>query len=110
MKKTNEPDRRVHTVTWSAGPGCHGGCGVFIDVKDGKLVKMEGDPDHPYNSGRLCPRALTIKDYIYHPDRLQNPLKRAGKRGENKWEKISWDEAYDLIEGRMEDIREKHGA
>lgn len=110
MKNNTEADKIVRTVTWSAGPGCHGGCGVFMHVKDGKLIKMEGNPDHPYNNGRLCPRALTIKEFIYHPDRLRTPLKRTGKRGENKWEKISWEEAYDLVEHRMGQIRDDHGA
>jgi anaerobic selenocysteine-containing dehydrogenase len=71
---------------------------------------MEGNPDHPYNNGRLCPRALAITEFIYHPDRLRSPLKRIGKRGENKWEKISWEEAYELIENRMGQIRDEHGA
>jgi anaerobic selenocysteine-containing dehydrogenase len=110
MKNNAEADKIVKTVTWSAGPGCHGGCGVFMHIKDGKLIKMEGNPDHPYNNGRLCPRALTINEFIYHPDRLRSPLKRIGKRGENKWEKISWEEAYDLIEHRMGRIRDDHGA
>ncbi|MGD8985119.1 MAG: molybdopterin-dependent oxidoreductase [Desulfobacteraceae bacterium] len=110
MKNNAEADKIVKTVTWSAGPGCHGGCGVFMHIKDGKLIKMEGNPDHPYNNGRLCPRALAIKEFIYHPDRLRSPLKRAGERGENKWEKISWEEAYDLIEHRMGQIRDDHGA
>ena len=74
-------EKIIRTITWSAGPGCHGGCGVFLHVKDGKLIKMEGNPDHPYNNGRLCPRALAIKDYIYHPDRLRSPLKRIGEAG-----------------------------
>jgi len=110
MNKNTEADKIVRTVTWSAGPGCHGGCGVFMHVKDGKLIKMEGNPDHPYNNGRLCPRALTIKEFIYHPDRLRSPLKRVGKRGENQWEKISWEEAYELIEKKMKGIRDEHGA
>ncbi len=99
----------VHSTTWSAGPGCHGGCGVFLYVKDGKLERIEGDPDHPYNQGSLCPRALALKEYIYHPQRLTHPMRRVGKRGENNWEKISWDEAYDFIESRLKGIKEKYG-
>ena len=99
----------VRTTTWSAGPGCHGGCGVLAHIRDGKLVKLEGDPDHPWNQGRLCARALAMTQYVDHPDRLRYPLKRAGKRGENKWERISWDEAFDLIEKRMKAIRSAYG-
>ncbi|MDP6682881.1 MAG: molybdopterin-dependent oxidoreductase [Desulfobacterales bacterium] len=110
MKENNVADEIIRTVTWSAGPGCHGGCGVFMHVKDGKLMKMEGNPDHPYNNGRLCPRALAIKEFIYHPDRLRSPLKRIGKRGEDKWQKISWEDAYDLIENKMNKIKDEFGA
>lgn len=97
------------TTTWSPGPGCHGGCGVLAHVKDGKLLKIEGDPDHSMNQGRLCARALSMTQYIDHPDRLRYPVKRAGKRGENKWERISWEEAFDLIERKMKKIRKEYG-
>lgn len=99
----------IRTTTWSAGPGCHGTCGVLAYVRDGKLVKVEGDPDHPWNQGRLCSRCLAITQYVYHPDRLTHPLKRVGQRGEGKWQEISWEEAFDLIEQRMNKIREEFG-
>jgi anaerobic selenocysteine-containing dehydrogenase len=98
------------TVTWSAGPGCHGGCGQKLYVKDGRLIKVEGDEDHPWNQGRSCPRVLAMTQYTYHPDRITYPLKRAGKRGEGKFERISWDEAFDTCENRMKEIRDKYGA
>lgn len=101
--------RIVKTTTWSPGPGCHGGCGVLAHIKDGKLVKIEGDPDHPMNHGRLCARALAMTQYVDHPDRLRYPVKRVGKRGENKWQRITWEEALDLIEERMNRIKEEYG-
>jgi len=101
--------RIVRTTTWSAGPGCHGGCGVLAHIKDGKLVKIEGDPEHPMNRGRLCSRCLAMTQYADHPTRLRTPLRRVGERGEGKWEEISWDEAYDLIEEKMGAIREEYG-
>ena len=76
----------VSMGAWSAGPGCHGGCGVKVHIKDGKLIKIEGDENHPYHQGRLCPRALALTQYVYHPDRLKYPLKRVGERGEGKWQ------------------------
>jgi anaerobic selenocysteine-containing dehydrogenase len=76
---------------------------------DGKLVKLEGNPDHPWNQGRLCARALAMTQYVEHPKRLRHPLKRVGKRGEGHWEEISWDEAFDLIEKKMKAIREDYG-
>ena len=110
MAKGEETEKIVRTTTWSAGPGCHGGCGTKLHIKDGKLVGVEGDENHPWNQGRLCPRALAMTQYIYHPDRIKYPMKRAGERGEGKWERISWDEAYDTIERRLKDIRHKYGA
>ena len=68
------------TVVWSAGAGCHGNCGQKLHVKDGELIKTEGDEDHPWNHGRACPRVLALKQYMYHPDRITHPLKRVGER------------------------------
>ncbi|HJN85757.1 MAG: molybdopterin-dependent oxidoreductase [Dehalococcoidia bacterium] len=99
----------VRSVTWSAGPGCHGGCGVLLDVGNGRLEGIEGDPEHPYNRGSLCPRALTMQEYTYHPDRLLHPLRRVGKRGEDRWERVSWDEVFDELERRMAAVKERHG-
>ncbi|MCL1846930.1 MAG: molybdopterin-dependent oxidoreductase [Coriobacteriia bacterium] len=93
------------------GPGCHDGCGVLMYTdKDGKLVKVEGDPLNTYNQGRLCIRCLALKDVVNHPDRLHYPLKRAGERGENKWERISWDEAIATIAEKFNAIKAEFGA
>jgi anaerobic selenocysteine-containing dehydrogenase len=97
------------TVSWSAGPGCHGNCGQLLYVKDGKVVRVEGDEAHPWNQGRSCPRALAMTQYMYHPDRVTQPLKRVGARGEGKFEPISWDEAFDLCEKRLREIRDQYG-
>jgi len=109
MKKENNEVRIVKTTTWSAGPGCHGGCGVLAHIRNGKLIKIEGDPDHPWNQGRLCARALAMTQYIDHRDRLKTPLKRTGPRGKDKFEKISWEEAFDIIERKMKKIRDESG-
>lgn len=71
---------------------CYAGCGILIHVENGKPVKIEGDPDSPVNRGLLCEKALASLEYLYHPGRLQYPLKRKGNRGEGKWQRISWDE------------------
>ena len=104
-----------YTVTrgsaWT-GPGCHLGCGVLLYTdEDGKLVKVEGDPENPYNGGRLCVRCLDLPEVTNHPDRLLYPMKRAREdRGKDKWERISWDEAVDLVAGKLIEIRDKYGA
>ena len=99
----------VRSTAWS-GPGCHNGCGVLLYTRDGKLVKVEGDPEHALSQGRLCPRCLAMTEVIYHPDRLKYPLKRAGKRGEDKWQRITWDEALDTIAGKFNEIKRDYGA
>lgn len=102
-----------YTVTRSTqwtGPGCHNGCGLLFYTKDDKLEKIEGDPNNPYNSGRLCMRCLNLMESMYHEDRLKWPLKRVGERGENKWERISWDEALDIIEVNVRKIQKEYGS
>ena len=99
----------TRTTAWS-GPGCHDGCGVLYYTKDGKLEKVEGDPDCPFNQGTLCMRCLEMPEAVNHPDRPTGPLKRAGERGENKWESVTWDEAYDIIEEKVRAIWKDYGA
>ena len=104
-----------YTVTrgsaWS-GPGCHLGCGVLLYTdKDDKLVKVEGDPENPFTQGRLCVRCLDMPEVVNHKDRLTYPMKRAREdRGKDKWERISWEEAYDIAETQLNAIKEKYGA
>jgi len=99
-----------HTTAWSAGPGCHGGCGQKLFVENGRMVRIEGDETHPWAQGRSCPRVLAMTQYMYHPDRITRPLKRVGARGEGKFEPISWDEAFAICEQRLLQIRAAHGA
>ncbi len=101
--------RIVKAGAWSGGPGCHGGCGLKLHIQNEKLIKVEGDEEHPFMQGRLCPRALALTQYAYHPNRLTHPLKRIGARGEGKWAKISWDEALDTCEHKLREIRDKYG-
>jgi anaerobic selenocysteine-containing dehydrogenase len=89
--------------------GCHGGCGVYVYVKDGKVAKIQGDPDHPINHGTLCSKGLAAAQLIYHPDRLTYPVKRIGPKGSGKWERITWDEALDTIAERILNYKEKFG-
>ena len=104
-----------YTVTrgnaWS-GPGCHLGCAVLLYTdKDGKLVKVEGDPESQYTQGRLCVRCLALPEVTNSPLRLTYPMKRArADRGKDKFERISWDEAFDTIEKNFNAIKEEYGA
>jgi anaerobic selenocysteine-containing dehydrogenase len=98
------------TTQWTA-PGCHDGCGILAYVdKDGKLAKVEGDPANGYNRGALCMRCLDLVEAMYAKDRLKYPMKRAREdRGKNTWERISWEEAYDLLEEKVHYFQETYG-
>ncbi|MBP2644471.1 MAG: Acetylene hydratase, partial [Firmicutes bacterium] len=100
----------VRTCGWSP-PGDHPvGCGMKLFIKDGKLVKVEGDPEHPISQGRLCVRCLSLPEYVHHPQRITYPMKRVGARGEDKWQRISWDEAWDIIVEKTNEIKKNYGA
>jgi anaerobic selenocysteine-containing dehydrogenase len=88
---------------------CHGGCGALVYVEDGKAIKIEGDPESPITKGTMCAKGLASLQQLYHPDRLKYPLKRVGKRGEGKWERITWDEALRTIADKMNEAKEIYG-
>ncbi len=88
---------------------CHGGCGVIAHVKDGKVIKVEGDPDSPISHGTLCSKGLAITQLAYHPDRILYPMKRVGAKGEGKWERISWDEALNTIVEKFKKVIAEYG-
>jgi anaerobic selenocysteine-containing dehydrogenase len=89
---------------------CYRLCGVLVHSRDGKVTKVEGDPDCPVNMGKLCIKGEAAVERLYHPNRLKYPLKRAGSKGEGKWQRISWDEALDTIAGAMNRAKERYGA
>ena len=99
----------TRTTMWS-GPGCHSGCQIIFYTDDeGHLVKTEGDPNSPFTGGRLCMRCLELPQLTNSERRLKWPVKRVGERGEGKWQRISWDEAYDMIVEKVKGIQEKFG-
>lgn len=89
--------------------GCHGGCMHILTVEDGKLVGIRPDPDGPLNHGHACAKGISIIEQTYHPDRLMYPMRRVGERGSGKWERITWDEAYDEIAERFGGLIERYG-
>lgn len=90
---------------------CNTTCEIIAyENKDtGKIERIEGDPEAPATKGILCSKGLTATDLIYNPERLTHPLIRIGKRGENKWKKISWEEAIETISSKIEHIKTKDG-
>src|SRR5215831_3607791 len=114
-------DRLVAGIaTWkpSICPLCSAGCGLTVRVMEGDAEvirngqhgvtkmglakKLEGDPQHSINQGKLCTRGQAAAEVTYHPDRLGHPLKRSGARGEGKFEEISWDQAITELTGKLD--------
>ncbi len=85
------------------------GCGVWCQVKDGKMVGIEGMKESPRNLGKLCPRAFASMQWVYSPQRLKYPLRRSGKKGEGRFEKITWDEAINIIAEKLQEQKAKYG-
>lgn len=79
-------------------------------VKQGKIVKVKGDPNHPLTQGFLCSKAERYIDYVYGKDRILYPHKRDGKKGEGKFKRISWDEAYSIVTKNLKHIEKQYGA
>jgi len=85
-------------------------CGVLARVRDGRVVKLDGNPDHPHSRGKLCARGQSGLMTTYDPDRVLQPLIRVGERGGGTFRKASWEEALDLTAEKMLEIRQMHGA
>lgn len=109
MKRNFDFEQEGIQVKKSCCYFCHQNCGVLAYVKDDKVLAIEGDPDFPTNTGGLCCRGNIALLHLDHPDRVNYPLKRIGKRGEGKWETISWDQAMDEIAAKLAQIREEYG-
>lgn len=88
----------------------HGGCGLIVSVEDGIITKIKPDPRGWLNQGYACPKGLNAHHRLYHPHRLNRPLRRKGLRGAGQWETISWDEALGEIAARLDAIRQRDGA
>jgi anaerobic selenocysteine-containing dehydrogenase len=88
----------------------HGGCALLVGVKDNRIVRIKGDPDGFLNRGYLCAKAIASPQKLTHPDRLRHPVRRTGKRGDGKWEEISWQDALDEIADNFNRIKERYGA
>ena len=79
---------------------------MLVTVKNGRAVRVAGDPDHPFTNGFLCSKVNRYVERTYHGDRLLFPMRRVGRKGEGRFERISWDAALDEIAERLTAIRE----
>jgi len=94
---------------------CPDACGVLITVEDGRATKIQGDPNHPMTRGFLCAKVAKYLDRVYSPDRVLYPMRRiaakgtASTKGDEVWQRITWDEALDEIAKRSRAIIAEFG-
>ncbi|VFS58040.1 Dimethyl sulfoxide reductase DmsA precursor [Kluyvera cryocrescens] len=109
------PATAAERITWSACTvNCGSRCPLRMHVVDGEIKYVEtdntGDDDYEgLHQVRACLRGRSMRRRVYNPDRLKYPMKRVGKRGEGKFERISWDEAFDLITDNMKRLIKDYG-
>jgi anaerobic selenocysteine-containing dehydrogenase len=83
---------------------CPDTCAMRVTVESGRAIKVTGDPDHPPTQGVLCTKVSRYADRVHHASRLTTPMKRVGKKGEGRFEPITWDEAFALAAAKLSDI------
>ncbi|WP_347941223.1 molybdopterin oxidoreductase family protein [Peribacillus simplex] len=103
----NQPDGVFPSV---CALDCPDQCGLLLHKKDGKIIKVQGDPDHPVTKGNICNKVRNMTARLYDPNRLKQPLKRIGPKGEGNFAPISWEEAIDTITSKWKDLIEMHGS
>ena len=111
MKNENigHADSEVKIVRTTSTFDCGGRCPLRLHVKSNRILRIEGDDAAEPEQLRTCLRCRALRQYVHHPSRLMYPQKRVGKRGEGKFERISWDEAYDILTGQLKHVKETYG-
>jgi len=92
------------TVRGACPHDCPDTCAMKITVEAGRVVKVQGDPDHPTTHGALCTKVSRYPERTYHAERVLHPQRRVGAKGEGRFERIGWDEAFDTIATRLQAI------
>lgn len=88
---------------------CPDQCGLLVHKENGKIIKIEGDPNHPVTQGNICNKVRNMTHRIYDHERLQYPLKRVGPKGEGRFEQISWEEAIETIAKKWKSLIQTDG-
>ncbi|HEX3270106.1 MAG TPA: molybdopterin oxidoreductase family protein [Ktedonobacterales bacterium] len=111
MSTTTSTSKRI-VVRGACPHDCPDTCATLteVDSATGRAVKFSADPDHPITQGWLCAKVRPYLEHVYHPDRLQYPLRRVGPKGSGEWERITWDEAIAEIASRWQAIIAEYGA
>ena len=88
---------------------CPDACGIVATLEDGVITRIDGDPDHPHTRGFLCKKVRSYHHRVQSDDRVLHPQKRVGPKGDGRFERISWDEAWSIMVERLTAIREEFG-
>jgi anaerobic selenocysteine-containing dehydrogenase len=89
---------------------CEAICGLKIEVDNGKIVSIKGDPDDPLSRGHICPKAVALQDIQMDPDRLRQPMRRLRDQGDgSEWEAISWDAAFKIVAEGLVSTQQRRG-
>jgi anaerobic selenocysteine-containing dehydrogenase len=99
----------VKSVRVVCAHDCPDMCSLIAHVEDGKVVRIQGDPDHPYTAGFACGKVNRDTDNVNSPERVLTPLKRIGRKGAGQFQPLSWDEALDEIAAKWKAIIKESG-
>jgi len=105
----NQTDGDVKIVRTTSTFDCGGRCPLKLYIKDNRILRVEGDDIAEPDQLRTCLRCRALRQYVHHPQRLMYPQKRIGERGEGKFERISWDEALEMLAGQLTRVKETYG-
>jgi anaerobic selenocysteine-containing dehydrogenase len=94
----------ARTVRAACPHDCPDTCAMRVTVEDGRVVRIQGDPEHTTTQGALCTKVSRYAERSYHSERVLHPLKRVGPKGTSRFERVSWDEALTAIAVRLKDI------
>ncbi len=100
---------RARVVRAACPHDCPDTCAMVVTVEDGRAVAVAGDPDHPITAGFLCGKVSNYLERVYAPDRVLHPLVREGEKGEGRFRPVSWDDALDLVAGRLREVIDRYG-
>ena len=105
MKEHQSPiASKTITIRGACPHDCPDTCALLTTVENGVAIKVQGNPDHPQTDGVLCTKVSRYTERTYHPERILTPLKRVGKKGEGRFEAVSWDAALNDIAARLKAI------
>lgn len=100
----------MHVIQKAICPyDCPGTCGLLVEAENNTIIKVKGDPDHPLHHGLICEKMQNYEKAVNSPDRITTPLKRTGKKGEGKFEPISWEQALTEITDKWKEILSTDG-